>query len=377
MSKKKILITMSDTLFPQTMASQARVYHMIKRLSRDHTVDVVTHVRDERELKESLDKLKDVCRNFYPLPARNPRNNRLKWLYHSVMARVHYYLFGTWRRHYYVAGRRVIRRLADIVKKNNYDIVQIEYSSQSELFKHIGPKVFKVIDTQSLGHAARVRFAHDEHGETLPFFLRREIKKFGVLENEAIRSADLVISVSRQNQEVLREVSPHNDNLVIYSGMDIDYFKSYETAPEPKTIVFYGNMGTWFNVGGFFRFHKKILPLIKQRIPDVKVMVVGAHPSPEMKALDNGQDMIVTGFVDDVRDYLGKATVMVLPLDISGGFRSRIVDVMAMGIPVVGTHNALDSVEMTDGVHGYVRDGDEEMAEMTAKIIEDPALRKK
>jgi glycosyltransferase involved in cell wall biosynthesis len=68
---------------------------------------------------------------------------------------------------------------------------------------------------------------------------------------------------------------------------------------------------------------------------------------------------------------------MILPLSLSGGFRSRIVEVMAMGVPVVGTHNALDSVGMTDGVHGFISDDDTAIAGHAVRVITDARLRRR
>jgi glycosyltransferase involved in cell wall biosynthesis len=368
---------MGESLYPKTMASQDRVIHMIKRLSRDHTVDVVTHVRDDIELNESRKNLKEICRNFYPLPAINPTNSRFKRYFHQARYLLYFYLFGTSRRHYFFANKGSTRRIIEIIDKGDYDIVQIEYCFQFNIFKHTGPDVFKAIDTHTLLYEARLRLAQDKYGDNIPFFQKRELKKYGESEIEALKTADLVICISQGNYEKLKEMSPDNDNIIIYTGQDIDYFKDYETKPEKNTIVFYGNMGAPFNVSGFFRFRGRILPLIKEKVPDVKVLVVGSNPPESIKRLNNGKDMMVTGFVDDVREYLSKAVLMILPLDISGGFRSRIVDVMALGIPVAGTHNALDSVEMTDGVHGYVTDSDEEIAAHSAALLTDPALREK
>ncbi|MCP4219529.1 MAG: glycosyltransferase, partial [bacterium] len=190
------------------------------------------------------------------------------------------------------------------------------------------------------------------------------------------KRADLVLNVSQRGMEVLLERSPDINCMAIPIGQEIEYYSNYETHPEPNTVLFYGSMGNQQNVHAFDRYWNKIHPLLKERVPEAKLLVVGANPSEKIMKLHNGEDVIVTGFVDDPREYLAKATVMILPMETSAGFRGRAVEIMAMGIPLVGTHNALDNLEMTDGVHGFIADDDSEMVEHMVRLMKDPQLRK-
>ena len=99
------------------------------------------------------------------------------------------------------------------------------------------------------------------------------------------------------------------------------------------------------------------------------------NPPESIRRLADDKSLSVTGFLDDVRPQLSKAKVMLLPLVIAAGFRSRVVDVMAMGIPVVGTHRALDCVDMQSGTHGFIDDSDEDMAAHAIALLSNPELR--
>ena len=106
-------------------------------------------------------------------------------------------------------------------------------------------------------------------------------------------------------------------------------------------------------------------------------MVVGSSPPESIKEIHNGRDIIITGFVEDVRARLSTASIMILPLSLGGGFRSRVVDIMAMGIPVIGTHNALDSVELSHKVNGFIADSNEEIANYSTELLMNEELRNK
>jgi glycosyltransferase involved in cell wall biosynthesis len=109
---------------------------------------------------------------------------------------------------------------------------------------------------------------------------------------------------------------------------------------------------------------------------DLKVLVVGANPPSEIKKLHDGKNIVVTGFVEDTRPYLSRSSVMILPLEIGVGFRGRTIEVMAMGIPIVGTHNALDNLGLQNGKQGFITDSDMEMADYLCKILTDNLLSK-
>ena len=134
-------------------------------------------------------------------------------------------------------------------------------------------------------------------------------------------------------------------------------------------------MGGQSNRHAFSRLWRNLLPGIKRKVPDVRLLMVGANPPESITRLHDGRDVVVTGYVDDVRPHLAQAKVGIVPLDVAGGFRGRTIEMMAMEVPVVGTHRALDCVELTSGVHGFVADGDGELAAAAARLLTDEPLR--
>ena len=151
----------------------------------------------------------------------------------------------------------------------------------------------------------------------------------------------------------------------------------FTASPEDNTILFYGGMGSPQNIKAFFRFFQNILPKVKTIIPEIKCIIVGSDPHKSITKLHNGKNVVVTGYVDDVREHISKSAVMILPLSLGAGFRSRMVEVMAMGVPVVGTHNALDNIEMTHKKQGFISDSDDEMANYLVTVLSDTSLREK
>jgi glycosyltransferase involved in cell wall biosynthesis len=377
MRRKKILVINPISLFPKVMASQDRIFHMVKRLSCDHLVDLATPIRNENELQESMEKLAGVCNKFYPIPAVNPSENLLKRKFYGLGSLFYYYLFKYPGNFFYNSRKYYLSKFSEILSKNNYDIVQVEYWYMGKIFEKLGNVKLKVIDSHDILFDKREQEFKNRYGENLSSFKRKYLAKYKEFEISSLKLADLIIYITATDRNTLSNLSFANKNIIIATGQDVDFFKSHKTKPDAKMILFYGAMGGRPNIDAFFYFWNDILPLVKKEIPGVKVMVLGANPPNSLKKLHNGINMIVTGFVDDVRPYLARANFLVIPLNVAAGFRSRLVDVMAMGVPVIGTHKALDNIGMKNGIHGFVTDSKEEMAYYAVKLLKDSKLRNK
>ena len=155
----------------------------------------------------------------------------------------------------------------------------------------------------------------------------------------------------------------------MHTGQNLDKYRDYSLNNSEPTILFYGGMDSNQNFYAVIRFINNILPKVKLRIPEVRCRILGKSPPDEVKKLHNGKSFIVEGFVSDVREPISKSSVMILPLELGAGFRSRIVEVLSLGVPVVGTHNALDNTGLINGDHCYITDDDEEMANYLHDIL--------
>jgi polysaccharide biosynthesis protein PslH len=140
--------------------------------------------------------------------------------------------------------------------------------------------------------------------------------------------------------------------------------------------VFTGSMDWLPNVDAVSFFATEILPLVRQKLP-VKLWVVGRKPLPAVKALgDKHPEIIVTGTVDDVRPYIGRARLYVVPLRIGGGTRMKIYEAMAMGKAVVSTRVGAEGLPVTDGRDIVLADKPEAIAARIVELLGDDGRRR-
>jgi glycosyltransferase involved in cell wall biosynthesis len=105
------------------------------------------------------------------------------------------------------------------------------------------------------------------------------------------------------------------------------------------------------NVEGVCWFVREVWPDLKRQVPDLVFTVVGRDPAPAVKALAGQPGLVVTGTVTDVRPYLAAASVVVVPLLIARGIQNKILEAMAMGLPVVASPQAMEGLDIAVGTH--------------------------
>lgn len=355
--------------------NQVRAIHTMKSLASKFEVDLVTTVKDEKE--ESLSKIAmtEINGKFFPLLSVKSNQNQIKKRISQLSEKFNNYLFATDTG--YSFAKRYYSEILKIIKDGKYDIVLSHYWEISGFFTKLDNSVIKILDTH---YAVEENIKLNDEGKYKggkDFVRTRELQKSAKLEKKFIDASDIILALSNSNYETFKKIAPQKAHFMTPDGNDFEYFNSKMKTPVEPAVLFYGNMGSDQNVNAFFRFYNNIYPSLKKNISDLKIYIVGSNPTASIKALHNNKNIIVTGFVEDVRDYLNKGTFLILPMEIGAGFRGRIVEVMSMGIPVIGTDNALRSIEMISGEHGYITDSDDEMIKYSLNILQDVSLRKK
>jgi glycosyltransferase involved in cell wall biosynthesis len=158
------------------------------------------------------------------------------------------------------------------------------------------------------------------------------------------------------------------------NGIDFQKFPAAEEYIK-NSLVFFGAMNYFANIDGVLYFHEQILPLIKNRVPDVQFTIAGMSPVRKIRKL-SGENVIVTGYVPDIRNYVAQASVCVVPLRIAKGMQNKVLEAMAMEVPVVATTAANRGIEARDKKEILLADTPAEFAKATLALLRDVGLHK-
>jgi glycosyltransferase involved in cell wall biosynthesis len=123
-------------------------------------------------------------------------------------------------------------------------------------------------------------------------------------------------------------------------------------------------------------FCSNVLPLIRARRPETKLLIIGADPSRTVRKLADLPGVTVTGSVPDVRPYLRRSALMAAPLNIARGTQNKILEAMAAGVPVVASRVAAGGVDAVPNEHFLVASTPEEYAQAVLQILDHPAQRR-
>jgi len=377
MTEKKILIFNAGPLFPVKGMNTVRIFNQIKWLSKHHSVDFMFLYTRQKEKDQTIEKLAAYCGRTIPLKTftqgigyRGLRKAFLK----SLSSRLCYPLS-------YFSNSNIItsRIIAAKIARVRYDAVISHYWEASGFLKRMPEDTLRCIDTHYLVEENLDLYHKGMYGHLDDGRLYRLLEKELSLQHSCFRHTDLLI-VNSQAQKDILEKQGLRDVLCVPNGQDLGPYLEYrnECPDKRNNLLFYGALSNQFNQKALVRILNNIWPAIKERLPEAKLIIMGSLPPAWLKsASEKDPSLIVTGFVDDVRTVFCRCAACLLPLESGSGFRGRTVELLASGVPVIGTTNALQSVQITHEVDGIIADTDEQLTEWTLKMMTDETFRKK
>ena len=200
----------------------------------------------------------------------------------------------------------------------------------------------------------------------------RKVRRF---ERAACLNADLTVAVSEEDCRGLHALAPMARVTATPTGVDTEFFKPGHLPEAPHSLVFTGSMDWYPNEDAILHFGEHILPLIRARVPDVSVTVVGRNPGAALQAAAPKMGITLTGTVDDVRPYVDRASVYIVPLRAGGGTRLKIFEALAMGKAVVSTPVGAEGLALTHDHDVVIADRPNEFAQSVVRLFEDPFRR--
>jgi len=307
-------------------------YYRLKFLSNKHRVTLITFYKEKKELNY-FKELSVYCERIVPVKlniATRLRNLMGRGVLTGLPLQVVYYL-----------SRDFEKMLTDLIRNNSFDIIHTYLLRMAEYTNNVsGPKIIDLIDSMQLSIAKRLS------AETgiMRIVFREELRRIRAYEKEIVNKYDFSIVVSRTDREYLNSKKVVD----IPVGIDTSVFFRKDQLPHNKTIIFSGNMGYHPNQTAIRWFIENCFNLIKQRVPDTRLLITGVNPGRKVRSYHNSKDIFVKGFVPSMIDELNKAQIAICPTDSGYGMHIKILESMSCGLPVVTTSTALGTIEATN-----------------------------
>jgi len=199
-----------------------------------------------------------------------------------------------------------------------------------------------------------------------------KVKKY---EEKITKKIDTCVSLSKEDQEGLQNL---NDDIAAKHISPGIYIKNYPYSPEGNggNICLVGRMDWLPNINGAVWFMKEIWPLIKEGYKEAEFYIVGANPTKKIKDLNGVNGVTVTGRVPDIRAFIKKAQVFVVPVRSGSGVRIKILQGGSMGKAIVSTSRGCQGLDLVSGRDCYIKDEPEEFANSVVNLLQKERERK-
>jgi len=256
-------------------------------------------------------------------------------------------------------------------RQRPFDVALVYSSSMAQYVEGYArlPRVMEFADLDSL------KWAQYAQGSRWPlkWIYARESRLLLAYERRIARAFGHSVLCTQKELDDLRRLLPDASASCIPNGVDLDFFHPMANPHEASNLVFTGVMDYRPNVDAMVWFAEEVLPCIRVAVPGATLTICGARPTRPVRRLAGIPGIEVTGRVPDVRDYLARAAVCVVPLRIARGIQNKLLEAMAMGLPCVATRQTAEGL-LPDVLRAVrVADDAEQFAAATTGLLQDRA----
>lgn len=358
---KTVLLISRCPPYPTTLGDRLILWHMTRELSRrGYTIDLLA-LYDREDDAAQRAQYERFFRHIELIPEpRRAGGAYLRRLFipatRFAAAEAASFCPALWR------------KIVDYLSRYDYDLVHcfgaVSVYEFHPLFAHL-PNVITPYESYTLYLQSAARLGKLSARLRLPIARRYERFMFSPYDRNVV--------ISDVDRAMLQALQPALNIDVIPNGIELERFEARYSGRAAKTLLFVGNFAYAPNQDAARVLVEQVLPQAREQEPSAKLQLVGINPPDWMRALTD-EHIEVTGAVPDVRPYLARATVYVCPLRIGAGVKNKVLEALAMGIPVVATPLSVDGINVRNGESAVIAPVDQIAAE-TLRLLRDDARR--
>ena len=344
--------------YPPKRGGKIRPFHMIRHFSeRGQRVTVCSLARSDDEAREAAG-IAPHCARFELARVHTPPQVL------RMIARLPTPAPSSMGYFYAPALKRTIDAL---LARERFDLIFVHCSSVAQYVAHVRG-VPKILDFGDMDSQKWLEYAqYKPFPLALGYWL--EGTKLQRAEQQLAAQFDLCTVTTRAELETLDGFGTANATGWFPNGVDADYFQPNGTPYDPDTLSFIGRMDYYPNQECMLRFCAQTWPRIRAQRSQAKLLIVGADPSHAIRKLGALPGVEVTGSVPDVRPYVLRSAAMVAPLSIARGTQNKILEAMALGVPVVTSTLAVKGVDAEPEQHLLVGNTPDEYAQAALRLM--------
>jgi polysaccharide biosynthesis protein PslH len=353
----RIFVLLPRVPYPLEKGDKLRAFHQIKELSKNNELILCAlNPAGKLNKQKAFSAVQPYCRsiNFIDLPWHIRLWNILLALFKNIPFQAGYFY-----------SRKANKRVQNLINEYKPDHIYCQLLRTAEYVKKTN--ISKTLDYQDVFSHGILR-RKEKSSILVKWFLNMEYKRLLKYENKVFDLFDNKTIISYPDRNLI----PHPEKekiVVVPNGVDHQYFSPRETEKN-FDLVFTGNMAYPPNVDAAGFLIHKIMPLVWKEMPKSRVMLAGASPDNKVLSLKS-KKVIVTGWMDDIRDSYASAKIFIAPMRIGTGLQNKLLEAMSMKIPSITTPLANDALKAKDGDEILIGKDAKELAEKILLLLND------
>jgi len=354
-------------LFVTPYIPRVRPFNFIRELSKRHDVSLLCLYASEQEKNDSnFEALVHYCRTV-----RAIKLNSRQSIYNCLLA----LLSKTPLQVAYCRSPALIKELKELQRDNDFDLIHVEFVRAAYLIDYMDrdvPVIYDCVDSRTVYLEQLFATRKNIYSKALAF---EELIKMKRYEPYICKKYDDVFVISNEDANALNGQDSNIKPKVICNGVDLNCFEPAVNSYQEDSIIFHGRMNYYPNTDAVLSFYKSIFPFVRAEKPNIRFYIVGMYPNRKIQELDRDPNIVVTGYVNNVRPFLKQAAVAVCPIRIGVGVQNKILEAMATALPVVTTSLGAEGLSAIPGRDLLVADDPREFAEFVTRLMTDREMR--
>jgi glycosyltransferase involved in cell wall biosynthesis len=332
--------------------------NLIRCLSRRHRVDLVSLLLEDDA--EHLEWARRHCASVTTIPT----NRASLWLRTANFASS--YLWGA-PLHYRAAIGAILRAG---LRSQHWDVLHAEGPFAAGLIPVDLPipKILSAHDSSTLRCHEMLKCVRSLRERLYYWLLRRHTPRY---ERLVYPRFNRCVVVAARDLEAVQQIVPDASVVVIPYGIDVDHFRPLAVRKDPATLIFHGHLGYAPNIAAALELANRILPLVRERVPTATLHLVAADPVPEIRRLAARPDIRLTISPPDVRPALCSAAVYVSAVRHGTGMKNKILEAMALRLPIVCYQESAAGIRCQPGRHLLLARDPDDFAEQVVGLVQD------
>jgi len=363
----RVLVLTAKAIWPLLGGAEIRNFNLMKETSKYHDVYLLSFLLGRND-RDNFPGLEPYCKKVIGIDLIRPKWKRMYKAARSLSGS-RPFIISEYHQ------REMSETVARVIEEEKIDVVHAHFLHVGQYASRKGRAAF-VYDAHNLEHVLWERFSRIQSNPLMRSFARRQLPKFVAWQQNVARLSEKIVTLSDDDKEEYLRIAPYADVTTVPNGADIDFFKPLDIETEENSIIYFANFGWPPQDDAAIYFHNDILPLVRKEIPGAKLYLVGKTPPEAVRDLAC-DDVVVTGFVEDIREYIQRAAVVVLPLRVGAGTKHRVFQSLAMQKPLVTTSVGAEGIALEHGKTARITDDTEEFARHTIELLKNPELRRK